>query len=82
MNKRTKKNIVEIILAFYKVPGEYAIGAMILFAIWNVMKDMTGWSIFILIFAIIFIFLEIISPIIAGKRLYDEALKNIKKILK
>lgn len=80
MNKQTKEDIIELILTVYKVPGQYIIFAMILFALWKATKDITGWSIFFLIFGLVFIILEIISPIMAGKRLYDKALKNIKKL--
>jgi len=79
MSKQTKKDIIEIILAFYKIPGQYAIGAMILFALWDSMKDSTVWAIFFPILGVIFIIMEVISPIMAGKRLYDGALKNLKK---
>ncbi len=41
MNKQTKEDITEILLAVYGVPGQYVIGAMILWAFWNAMKDMT-----------------------------------------
>lgn len=82
MRDQTKKDITEILLAIYKVPGQYAIGAMILFVLWNAMKDITGWAIFFPILAVIFIILEIISPIMAGKRLYDKTIKNLKKTFK
>jgi len=82
MNKQTKEDITEILLAFYKVPGQYVIGAMILFAFWNEMKDITRWAIFFPILGIVFIILEILSPIMAGKRIYDKALKNLKKLSK
>ena len=58
MNKQTKEDIVEILLAIYGVPGQYIIGAMILMAFWNAMKDMTNWAIFFPIIAFIFIILE------------------------
>jgi hypothetical protein len=82
MREQTKEDIVEIILAIYKVPGQYAIGAMIFFAFWDAMKDMTGWAILFPIFGVIFISLEILSPIMAGKRLYEKAMKNLKKLSK
>ena len=82
MSNQIKEDITEIILAFYKVPGQYAIGAIILFAFWNAMKDITGWAIFFPILAIVFIILEILSPIMAGKRLYDQAIRSIKKFFK
>jgi hypothetical protein len=82
MNKQTEEDITEILLAIYKVPGQYVIGAMILFALYDTTKELTNASIIFPIFAIIFIILEIISPIMAGKRLYKKAVKGIKKILK
>ncbi len=82
MTNQIKEDIIEIILSIYKIPGQYAIGAMILFALWDAMKDMTGWAIFFLILAIVFIILEVLSPILAGKRIYDQAVKNFKKIFK
>ena len=75
MNKKTK-DITEILLAFYKVPGQYAIGAMILFVFWNTMKDMTDWSIIFPISAFVFIILEILTPIMAGKRLLNHKKKT------
>ena len=82
MNNQIKNDITEIILEIYQVPGQYTIGAMILLAVWNIMKDKTEFAIILPIVAIVCIILEIVSPIIAGKRLYDQAVKNIKKLLK
>ena len=70
-----KEDIIEILFAVYKVPGEFAIAGIILFAFWNAMKDLTNLAIIFLLFGIFFFALEIISPILAGKRLY----KNIFK---
>jgi len=82
MKKQTKQDVVEILLAIYGVPGQYVMGAMILMAFWNAMKDMTGWAIFFPIFAIIFIILEVLTPIMAGKRLLEKVKKNFRKIFK
>ncbi len=82
MKSQTREDIVEILLAIYGVPGQYVIGAMILIAFWNAMKNMTGWAIFFPIFAIIFIILEVLTPILAGKRLLEKVKKNFKKIFK
>lgn len=70
-----KEDIIEILLAVYKVPGEFAIAGIIAFAFWNAMKDLTGWSFIFLILGIFFVILEILSPFLVGLRLY----KNIFK---
>lgn len=82
MKKQTKQDIVDILLAIYGVPGQYIIGAMILMAFWNAMKDMTGWAIFFPILAFIFIILEVLTPIMAGKRLLEKVKNNFRKIFK
>ena len=80
MNRKTEDDIIELIRVIYKIPGQYLICAIFSFALWNAMKHITPWAVSLLIFGIICIILEILSPIIAGQRLYDKALKNIKKI--
>lgn len=82
MNKKTKEDIIQILLAIYGIPGQYIIGAMILMAFWEAMKDMTSWAIFFPIFAILFVVLEVLTPIMAGKRLLEKVKKNFKKIFK
>ncbi len=80
MNKQIKKDIVEILLAMYGVPGQYIIGAMILVAFWNATKNMTNWAIFFLILAFVFIILEILTLLMAGKRIINKIKKNFRKI--
>ena len=82
MNKQTKEDIVEILLAIYGVPGQYIIGAIILMAFWNAMKDMTNWAIFFPIIAFIFIILEVLTPIMAGKRLWEKIKRNFRRFFK
>ena len=80
MDSELKEDIIKILMAFYKIPGQYAIAGIILIGFWEVMRDLTNWSIFFLIFAIFFFVLEIISPILAGVRLYNNAIKWIKNL--
>lgn len=40
-----KEDLVDILFTIYKIPGEFAIGAIIAFGIWNAMKNLTNWSI-------------------------------------
>jgi site-specific recombinase len=77
-----KEDIIEILMAIYKIPGQYFIAGIILFAFWNGMKDLTNWAIVFLLFGIFFFSLEIISPILAGKRLYENLVKWWRKHLK
>ena len=70
-----KEDITEILFAIYKIPGEFAIGAIIAFAFWNAMKGLTNWSVILFLLGIFFIILEVLTPILAGVRIY----KNIFK---
>lgn len=78
MKKGTKKDIVEILMAIYKIPGQYVIGGIIAIAFWKAMKDLTKWSILLLILGIFLFSLEVVSPILAGKRLYEKFVKWLK----
>ena len=80
MNEKTKEEITEILLALYNVPGQYFIAAAILFAFWHAMKETTNWAILALIFGIMCTALEIITPILAGKRLLEKLSRNIKRL--
>ena len=82
MNKKTKEDITEILMAIYKIPGQYFIAGIILFAFWNGMKDLTKWAIIFPLLGIFFFALEIISPILVGKRLYENLVKWWKKQFK
>jgi len=82
MNKQTEEDIIKVLLSFYNIPGQYFIGALILFAFWNSMKDITGWATWFLIFGIFFLFLEIITIIMAGKRLLVKLERNLNKIFR
>jgi uncharacterized membrane protein (Fun14 family) len=70
-----KEDITEILFAIYKIPGEFAIGAIIAFAFWNAMKDITNWSIILFLLGIFFIILEVLTPILAGVRIYKKIFK-------
>jgi len=65
-----KEDITDILFAIYKVPGEFAIGAIIAFAFWNAMKGLTNWSIMLFILGVFLVVLEILTPILAGFRIY------------
>lgn len=70
-----KEDIAEILMALYHIPGQYAIGAIILWGFWEAMKNLTNWAFIFPILAIIFIVLEILSPIFAGMRIYKKIVK-------
>ncbi|MBS3108466.1 hypothetical protein J4409_01205 [Candidatus Woesearchaeota archaeon] len=72
MNENTKEDVVEVLMAIYKIPGQYFIAGIISFAFWNAMRDLTNWAIIFLLFGVFCFVLEIISPILAGKRLYNK----------
>ena len=70
-----KEDITEILFAIYKIPGEFAIGAIIAFAFWNAMKGLTNWSVILFLLGIFFIILEVLTPILAGVRIYKKIFK-------
>ena len=67
-----KEDITDILFAIYKIPGEFAIGAIIAFAFWNSMKGLTNWSIILFILGVFLVVLEILTPILAGVRIYKK----------
>ncbi|MBR9705273.1 hypothetical protein GOV12_07710 [Candidatus Pacearchaeota archaeon] len=80
MKMTIKEDIVRILMAIYRVPGEFFIAGIILIWLWNVTKELTNWSLLFLIFALFFFALEIISPILAGIRLYEKFIEMFKEI--
>jgi hypothetical protein len=82
MNQQTKEDIIDVLLVLYHVPGQYSIGALTLFYIWLEMKDWNPWANILLFFIFFFLFLEIITPLLAGRRLLNKIKKNINKFLK
>ena len=78
----TKEDIVEILLAIYQVPGQFFIGGLISIGIGNSFLSFTDWGYLLIVLGIIFLIIEAVSPILAGVKLYNKALKNIKKIFK
>lgn len=73
MNGETKEQIITILMALYKISGQWFILGIISFGIAEIMlkNDNFGGIIFFL-FGIFFFGLEIISPIIAGRELYEK----------
>ena len=71
-----KEDIIEILFAIYKIPGEFAIASIISFGFWNAMKELTGWSIFFLLFGIFFAGLELSTPFLAGWDIYKQFFKK------
>ena len=67
-----KEDIIEMLFVIYKVPGEFAIGAIVVFGIWNTMKDLTNWSIILFLLGIFLLVLEVLTPILAGVRIYKK----------
>ena len=55
-----KEDIAEILLAIYKVPGEFAIASFIAFGFWQAMKDLTNWALLFFLFGIFFAIMEIV----------------------
>ena len=66
-----KEDVAEILMALYKIPGQYAIGAIVLWGFWKAMKDLTPWTLIFPTLAIFFIILEVLSPILAGIKIYE-----------
>jgi hypothetical protein len=82
MNEQIKDDIASILSAVYQVPGQYTIAAIVFFALWNSMKNDTGFAAYFLVFAFVFILLEILTLIMAGKRLGENIEKNLKRIFR
>ncbi|MBU4308648.1 MAG: hypothetical protein KJ566_02550 [Nanoarchaeota archaeon] len=80
MGEKTKEQIIEIIMALYKIPGQYFIAGIIAIGIGESFLEITNGGILLIILGIFFFILEILSPIIAGKELYEKAKDNLKKI--
>ena len=78
----TKEDIIEILLTIYQVPGQFFICSLIALGIGNSFLSFTNWGYLLIVLGIIFIIIEAVSPILAGARLYNKALENIKKIFK
>ncbi len=73
-----KEDIVEILCVIYKVPGEFFIASIISYYFWESTKILAPIFSVFLFFSIFFFILEIISPILAGMRIYEEAIDWIK----
>ncbi len=71
-----KEDIKDILFAIYKIPGEFAIGAIIAFAFWNAMREITNWSILLFLLGLFLVVLEIFTPILAGVRIYKRIFKK------
>ncbi len=82
MNEETKEQIAEILMAWYKIPGQYFITFLILLEFGETILKLTNWAYIILILSIFFLILEIISPFIAGVKLYNKAIKSIKNLFR
>lgn len=78
----TKKQIVEILVTIYQIPGEFFIAGIISKEIGKSMLSFTNYGYILIIFGIFCIVMEVISPLIAGIRLYEKAIENINKIFR
>jgi len=82
MEDETKEQIITIIKSLYQIPGQYFIAGVVSIGIGKAILDFTNWGLVLIILGIIFIALEIISPIIAGVELYEKGVKRLEKFLK
>jgi hypothetical protein len=73
-----KEDIVEIFCAIYKVPGEFLIASIICYGFWEATKSLAPIFWWFWFFSIFFFILEVIFPILAGVRIYGEAITWIK----
>ncbi len=78
MDEDTKEEIIELLMAIYKIPGQWFIGGIILLWIGKSMIEYTNYRITLVFFGVIFIVLEVVSPILAGYELYKKAIDGIK----
>lgn len=79
MAKQEKEDIISVLAAAYKVPGEYFIASLVLFAVWKVMKEWNPYAWIALLFGIIFLALEVITPVAAGYRIINKIINYFSK---
>lgn len=82
MKQETKDQIIEILMTIYQIPGEFFIAGIISIEVGKSMLDFNGFSWILIVFGILCLFLEFISPFIAGFKLYEKAMKNLTKFIK
>jgi hypothetical protein len=82
MKHDTREQIAEILMAVYQIPGEFFIAGIVLIGIGQAFLEISNLGLILIFFGIFFLVLEAISPIIAGVKLYEKAIKNIKKMFK
>lgn len=76
------EDIIEILTAIYQIPGEYFIAGIVAGGIGSSMLSFTNWGYVLIVLGIIFIAIEIALPFVAGVRLYEKAVNNIKRLFK
>jgi hypothetical protein len=75
--KDIQDKIIEILLTIYYVPGQFFLASILALGFYEVSK-----VIIFLFFSIFFMSLEIISPILVGVELYENAIEKIKEFIK
>ena len=80
MNKDTKDQLIEVLTEIYQIPGQYFIAGIVLIGIGESMQGLTIGGNILIAFGILFFIIEAVSPIIAGIKLYEKAVKNLKRI--
>lgn len=70
MKKQTNDDIITLFCAIYKIPGQYFIGGLILLYVWKTMRDWNPYAWLLILPAIIFFVLEVISVFTAGRRVF------------
>lgn len=71
-----KEDIKEILFAIYKIPGEFFIAGLIAWAFWNSMRNLTNFAIIFLFLSIFLFMLEILTPFLAGWRIYKRIFEH------
>ena len=82
IDQETKNQIIEILMAWYQIPGEFLIGGIVALGIGNSMLSFTKLGLILIILGYFLIILEIVAPFIVGLQLYQKAIKNITKFFK
>jgi len=79
MVQQDKEDIISVLSAIYKIPGEYFIASLVMFAVWKVMKEWNPYAWICLLVGILFLVIEIITPVAAGNRLMNKIIEYFSK---
>jgi hypothetical protein len=80
MVEGTREQISEVLMAIYQVPGEFFIVGLVVKGIGESFLSFTEYGHILVAFGTFLIIMEFISPFIAGIKLYEKAMKNIRRI--